>query len=109
MFGKVVASRFQPPRTRAACVAASRRRWLNLLSFSERATTMPPMQSAATAMAVSSGACIECFTSRPRTVTIARNTFSNAALTFGSLRATSLGSATIGHEFSTSSKCCCDR
>jgi hypothetical protein len=37
-------------------------------------------------------------------VTIARNTFSNAALTFGSLRAMSLGSATIGHEFSTSSK-----
>ena len=43
--GEVGASRFQPPRTRAACAAASRRRSLSLLSLSERATTMPPMQS----------------------------------------------------------------
>src|SRR5262245_30530337 len=58
VFGEVGASRFQPPRTRAACAAALHRRSLSLLSFSERATTMPPMQSPAIAIAVSSGGCV---------------------------------------------------
>jgi hypothetical protein len=79
---EVWGSRFQPPKTKAAFVAAARRWSLSLLSFSERATTMPPMQSPAIAIAVSLVGCVVFFTARPRTVTIALNTFSNAAFTF---------------------------
>jgi len=70
---------------------------------------MPPIQSAAIAMAVFSRAWLLFLTSRPSSVTIALNTVSNAVLTLASPRATSLGRATMGHEFSTSSKCWRDR
>jgi hypothetical protein len=46
---------------------------------------------------------------RSSTLTIARNTVSNARFARSPLRATSVGKATIGQEFSTSSKCCRDK
>jgi len=70
---------------------------------------MPPMQRLAIAMAVFSAGWLVFLTSRLRMFTIALNTFSNAAFTVSPLRATSLGSATIGHEFSTSSRCWLDK
>jgi len=46
---------------------------------------------------------------RSKTLTIALNTVSNARFTFLLLRATLLGNAAIGHEFSTFSKCWRDK
>ena len=90
-------------------VAAARRRSPRLRSFSDLATTMPPMHKAAMAMALSSRAKAGLRASLPKRETMALKTVSNAAFTRSSLRATSLGRATMGHEFSTSSRCWRDR
>src|ERR1700693_4892185 len=98
-------SDFQPPSRNEAFVAALRRRSESLVSLRARATTMPPTHIAAIANAVSSVGRDALFTSRCNIFTIALNTPLKASFSFSSLRATSFGSATIGHEFSTSSKC----
>jgi hypothetical protein len=69
----------------------------------ERATTIPPTHNAAIARA---RICLGLFLStklRSNTPTIALKTVSNALFALSPLRATSLGIATIGQEFSTSS------
>jgi hypothetical protein len=80
-----------------------------------RATTIPPTHNAAIARACAAREELALaeptrpFTLRSSNATIAVNTFSNAALAARPLRETSVGSATIGHEFSTFSKCCRER
>src|SRR6516162_1785245 len=78
-------------------------------STSVLATTIPPMLIAAITWAVVRRDGFLSPKLRSNTLTIARNTVSKARLAATPLRATSVGSATIGHEFSTSSKCCRDR
>lgn len=70
-----------------------------------RATTMPPTHKAAIARAVALRGRPFLIELRSRTLTIAWNTFSKARFALSLLRETSVGNATIGHEFSTSSKC----
>jgi hypothetical protein len=74
-----------------------------------RATTIPPMDNAAMACAVTRRWRPFWIKLRSKTLTIALNTVSNARRAVLPLRATSVGNATIGQEFSTSSKCGRDR
>src|SRR6267143_2862599 len=88
---------------------ASRSSSARVPSAKDRAATMPPTHSAAMARAVVRRAGFFFATLRSNMLTMALKTVSYARLTFFPLRATSLGRATIGHEFSTSSKCCRER
>src|SRR5882762_898370 len=95
----------QLPSLRAMAMHASRSSSARAPSAKDRAATMPPTHNAAMARAVVRRAGFFFATLRSNMLTMALKTVSYARLTSFPLRATSLGRATIGHEFSTSSKC----
>jgi len=74
-----------------------------------RATIMPPMDKAAMLCAVVRRSRPFWSKLRSRTLTMALKTVSKARFAPTPLRATSVGKATMGQEFSTSSKCWRDR
>jgi len=74
-----------------------------------RATTMPPIDKAAMVCAGLWRPLPVLVKLRSNTLTMALKTVSKARLALTPLRETSVGSATIGQEFSTSSKCWRDR
>ncbi len=100
---------FHPPSSSATAMQSARSSSATFRLTTARATIIPPMHMAAVAWAVARRGVPLGITLRSRTLTIARNTVSNAALARSPLRETSVGSATIGQEFSTSSKCPRDR
>src|SRR5208282_1342491 len=95
----------QPPRLRAAAVQAARSSSARARSTMVRATTMPPMDNAAMLCAVVRRGRPFSIKLRSKTLTIALKTVSKARFALTPLRATSVGKATMGQEFSTSSKC----
>ena len=99
----------QPPSSRATDMQAARNSSARARSTIFRATTMPPMDKAAMVCAILRRRRPFRFKLRSKTLTIALKTVSKARFALMPLRATSVGSATIGQEFSTSSKCWRDR
>src|ERR1700739_2948503 len=104
-----LASLFQPPSSSATDMQPSRNLSARVRSARVRATIMPPMDIAAMLPAIMRlrGSFLTKLLSS--TFTMALKTVSNASLADLPLRATSVGKATIGQEFSTSSKCWRDR
>ncbi len=96
---------FQPPRLRATAMQAARNSSARARSTIVRATTIPPMDKAAMLCAVERRRRPFSIKLRSRTLTIALKTVSKARFALTLLRATSVGNATMGQEFSTSSKC----
>jgi hypothetical protein len=105
--------RFHPPISSATSIHAARRWSARTRLFKVLATIMPPDRQGRYALRqrAASGRSRRRFPVRlrSRTLTIALNTVSKARRALALLRATSVGSATIGQEFSTSSKCCRDK
>src|ERR1700727_1488670 len=101
--------RSQPPRLRATAVQARRNSSARARSTMVRATTMPPIAKAAMLCAVMRRWRPFSIKLRSKTLTIALKTVWKARFALMPLRATSVGNATMGQEFSTSSKCCRDR
>src|ERR1700722_1300992 len=99
----------QPPNARAPDVQAARNSSARARSTMARATTIPPMDKAAMICAVVRRWRPFLIMLRSKTLTIALKTVSKARLALIPLRETSVGSATIGQEFSMSSKCWRDR
>src|SRR4029079_3683587 len=98
-----------PPSLSATSIAARRNSFARACPSLARATTMPPTHSAAIASAEVRLEWSFLTELRCNMSTIASNTVWKACFALLSLRATSLGSATIGQELSISSRCCRDR